>query len=121
MHTNSLLLELLISGFFAVACLRARAGNSSGVAMSPRNLLRLTDRLERLRQTRWQWCAMVVILVVARLQSGAPLVVELTAAIQFAIFLALPVQLQSRPAMSMAARKPGLSAVPRQARSVKAR
>jgi hypothetical protein len=96
MNTNSLLLELLISGFFAIACFRARAGGQSGVAMRPRDLLRLTSRLERLRQTRWQWFAMVLVIVFVRLQSGVPLIVELSAGLQFAVFLALPVHEAAR-------------------------
>ena len=99
MESNSLLLELLISGFFAIACFRTRAVSAGNNAISPRNLLRLTSRLERLRKTRWQWFAMVLVLVLVRLQSGLPLVVELTAALQFVIFLALPAQKQSRSAM----------------------
>jgi hypothetical protein len=99
MESNSLLLELLISGFFAIACFRTRAISVGSNAMSPRNLLRLTSRLERLRKTRWQWCAMVLVLMLVRLQSGLPLVVELTAALQFGIFLALPEQKQSQAAV----------------------
>jgi hypothetical protein len=99
MESNSLLLGLLISGFFAIACFRTRAASLGSNAMSPRNLLRLTSRLERLRKTRWQWCAMVLVLVLVRLQSGLPLVVELTAALQFVIFLALPAQKQSQAVM----------------------
>ncbi|HEY5214037.1 MAG TPA: hypothetical protein VIJ38_13555 [Acidobacteriaceae bacterium] len=90
MDTKPLLLELLVSGFFAIACLKARSGDFSRTALSPRNFLRLTDRLDRLRRTRWQWCSMVLLLVLIRLQSGVPLTVELTALVQFVIFLSLP-------------------------------
>jgi hypothetical protein len=96
MESNALLLELLISGFFAIACFRTRAVSAGSNTISPRNLLRLTSRLERLRKTRWQWFAMVLVLVLVRLQSGLPLVVELTAALQLVIFLALPAQKQSQ-------------------------
>jgi hypothetical protein len=95
MNTKGLLLELLISGFFAIACLRARAEDIRKAAR-PRDLLRLTGRLERLRRTRWQWFAMVLVIVCVRLQTGLPLIVELTAALQFGVFLALPVQKNSR-------------------------
>jgi hypothetical protein len=90
MSTNAILIELLISGFFAIACFKARAGDISSVATRPKDFLRLTDRPERLRRSRWQWCAMVAILIVVRMQSGLPLVIELTAALQFVVFLALP-------------------------------
>lgn len=96
MNHKALLLELLISGFFAIACFRARGGDVNKVAVNPRELLRLTDRLDRLSRTRWQWFSMVLILVFVRLESGVPLVVELTAALQFVIFLALPVQKQPK-------------------------
>jgi hypothetical protein len=92
MGTKALLLELLVSGFFAIACFKARAGDLGDVALKPRDFLRLTNRMERLSRTRWQWFAMVLVIVLVRLQSGVPLVVELTAALQFVIFLALPVQ-----------------------------
>jgi hypothetical protein len=92
MSTNALLFELLLSGFFAIACFKARADDAGNIALTPRDFLRLTDRLERLRRSRWQWFAMVLIVVMVRLQSGLPLVVELTVALQLVIFLALPTQ-----------------------------
>lgn len=94
MHTKALLLELLLSGFFAIACFRARGGAIDGIAAKPRDFLRLKDRLERLSVTRWQWFAMVLVVVLVRFQTGAPLMVELTVALQFVIFLALPAQKQ---------------------------
>jgi hypothetical protein len=90
MSTQALLLELLLSGFFAVACFKARAEDLGKVALTPRNFFRLTDRLERLSRTRWQWFAMVLVVVLVRMQSGLPLLIELTAGLQFVIFLALP-------------------------------
>jgi len=57
---------------------------------APQRIFMLTDRLERLRRTRWQWSAMVLVLVFARMQHGAPIVAEFTAVAQFLIFLALP-------------------------------
>ena len=91
-QTQAMLLELLISGFFAIACFKARAAREPGaLAMSPRDFLKLTDRLDRLSRTRYQWIAVAAILLLVRLQVGLPLIVELTAAVQFIIFLALPV------------------------------
>lgn len=90
MGTQALLVELLLSGFFAVACFRARAEAPSTRGLAPQRLFVLTGRLERLRRTRWQWCAMVLLLVLVRLQVGSPMVVELTALTQFIVFLALP-------------------------------
>lgn len=90
MNTQALLAELLLSGFFAVACLRARAESPSLQGLAPGRLLALTGRLERLRRSRWQWFCMVLLLGLMRMQMGAPLVAEITAAIQFLVFLALP-------------------------------
>jgi hypothetical protein len=58
--------------------------------LAPRRLFVLTDRIERLRKSRWQWFSMVLLLIFARMQSGAPLVAELTVLTQFVVFLALP-------------------------------
>ena len=92
MNTQALLIELLISGFFAVACFRARAEAPQLSGAAVRGFFGLTDRLQRLSRSRWQWFAIVLLLVVVRAQSGAPLVAEFTALVQFIIFLALPTQ-----------------------------
>lgn len=86
------MVELLISGFFAVACLRAHAGSSGSLDLAPRRLFAMCDRIERLRRSRWQWFAMVLLLYVLRFEQGQPLLAELTAAAQFIVFLALPTQ-----------------------------
>ena len=90
MDTKALLTEMLLSGFFAIACFRARAEAPAAHGLAPQRLFTLTDRLERLRRSRWQWFAMVLLLFVMRNQVGAPLVAELTVAAQFIVFLALP-------------------------------
>lgn len=92
MSTKALFLELLVSGFFAIACFKARAGDVGRIALNPRDLLRLKDRLERLSVTRWQWFSAVLVVILVRVQSGVPLMVELTLALQFFIFLALPAE-----------------------------
>ena len=91
MSVQALMIELLLAGFFAVACFRARATPSTDLAgITPRAIFELTGRLERLRRSRWQWFCMVLLLVLARIQLGAPLIIELTAAAEFIVFLALP-------------------------------
>jgi len=90
MGKQALLIELMLSGFFAIACFRARAEVRNSEGFAPQRLFVLTNRLERLRRTRWQWATMVLLLVVVRLQLGAPIVVELTALAQFVVFIALP-------------------------------
>lgn len=92
MSTQALLVEVLLSAFFAVACFRARAASIGVDSIAPRNLFALTNRVERLRRSRWQWFAMVFLLVVLRLQRGTPLVAELTVLAQLGVFLALPIQ-----------------------------
>jgi hypothetical protein len=90
MTKEAMLLEFLLSGFFAVACFKARPGDAHELHL--KDLLYLSDRLERLRRTRWQWCAMVLVLVFSRMQMQTPIVAELTGLAQFLIFLALPTQ-----------------------------
>jgi hypothetical protein len=90
MTAGALFAECLLSGFFAVACFRARAESTGFGGLAPKRLFALTGRLERLRRSRWQWFSIVLLLVVMRMQMGAPLVAEVTVAAQFIIFLALP-------------------------------
>ena len=104
MSNQALLTELLLSGFFAIACFRARAGSTQMRDFAPRRLFVLTSRLERLRKSRWQWCSMVMLLILLRMQNGSPLVVELTAITQFIVFLALPSQ--KEPPQEALKRKP---------------
>jgi hypothetical protein len=56
----------------------------------------MTDRVERLRRSRWQWFAMVLLLVMVRMQRGAPMIVEVTVVVQFILFLMLPTQKATR-------------------------
>jgi hypothetical protein len=90
MGTQALLVEVLISAFFAVACFRSRAESPTASGLAPQRLFILTDRLERLRRSRWQWFSMVLLLVVVRMQQSTPIVAEVTALAQFIVFLALP-------------------------------
>ena len=112
MNEKAIFLELLISGFFAIACFKARAFEPGEIAMRPRDLLRLTDRVERMSRSRWQWFAMAGILILVRLQTGVPMVVELTALMQLIVFLALPVAKQYQvPAPARKSRK-GRASIP---------
>src|SRR5271154_3357446 len=87
---ETVLFELLISGFFAVACIRACTPSDPGGKLGFSDLLRLPGRIERLRRSRWQWFSMVALLLVVRLQMGTPLVLELMVVLQFVVFAALP-------------------------------
>ena len=96
MGLQAILVELMLSGFFAVACFKARAEEPELAGLAPQKLFMLTDRIERLRKSRLQWCAMVMLLIVMRMQQGTPLVAEFTVAVQFLIFLALPAKSSSK-------------------------
>jgi hypothetical protein len=87
-----LLFELLISGFFAVACIRACVPANPGGKLAFSDLFRFPGRLERLQRTRWQWFSMVALLLVLRLQAGLPLALEVIVALEFVAFVALPVR-----------------------------
>ena len=94
MNAKTILVELLLAGFFAVACLKA-----GGLFRMPPNakapLLvasRMPARLERLRRSRWQLFAMVAFMLVLRLQEQLPLSIEAMAALELVLFLALPVR-----------------------------
>ena len=83
-------LELLLAGFFAVACIRASVPSAVNGKLHLTDLLRFPGRLERLRRSRWQWFSMVAVLLAVRMQSGVPTILELIVAVQFLIFFALP-------------------------------
>jgi hypothetical protein len=98
MNVQTAVLGLLLSGFFAVACIRASVPVSPGGGASLMNLLRFSGRIDRLRRSRWQWFAMVSLMIVLRLQQQLPLVLELMAAVQFLLFLAVPASSAGRRA-----------------------
>lgn len=90
MGTQGFLLELLLTGFFAIACMRARSAPISQNPLRLSDLFSFRGRIERLRRSRWQWCSIVLLLIIARVQWGLPLFVELTFAVLLALFLAIP-------------------------------
>jgi hypothetical protein len=91
MNWKTTLLELLLAGFFAVACIRAGGKLSLERKRSLTDFFRLSSRLERLRRSRWQWFSMVAIMLVLRMQHQLPPAIELMVAVLFVIFLSLPV------------------------------
>jgi hypothetical protein len=95
MNQQNFLVELLLAGFFAIACIRTSVPVAGG-RLDFGSLLRLPGRLERLRRSRWQWFSMVALLLVIRLQKGMPLAAELTVALEFLVFLALPTRAEAR-------------------------
>ena len=91
MNWKITLLELLLAGFFAVACIRAGGMLNLDRKRPLRDFFRLSNRLERLRRSRWQWFSMVAIMLFLRMQNQLPPAIEITVALLFVIFLALPV------------------------------
>jgi hypothetical protein len=85
------LLELLLAGFFAIACFRARAPLASNQRPTLDSFFRFAGRLERLRRSRWQWVSIVAIMLVLRLQQQLPASLEIMVGMMFFIFLILPV------------------------------
>jgi hypothetical protein len=92
MSAKTILIELLLASFFAVACLKARVPAAPDLPPTLGDLFRMPSRLERLRRSRWQWFAMVGFMLVLRLQEQLPLAIELMVLIEFALFVALPVR-----------------------------
>jgi hypothetical protein len=90
MNVPTMLFEAILAGFFAVACIRACVPASPNGNLNFTDLLRFPGRIERLRRSRWQWFSMVALLLVIRLQTGLPVVLEAIAAFEFIVFLAIP-------------------------------
>jgi hypothetical protein len=87
-----LLIEALLASFFAIACIKAHGSFSSEKRSAFRDFFYLTDRIERLRRSRWQWASMVAVMLVLRLQNQLPLAIEIMVGMMFLIFLVFPVQ-----------------------------
>ena len=92
MNERTIFLELLLAGFFAVACLRACVPTTPKSKLDFGSLVRLPGRLERLRRSRWQWFSTVLLMLILRLQHELPLTIELMVVLQFLLFLVLPVR-----------------------------
>jgi hypothetical protein len=90
MSGKLILAELLLSGFFAIACVRAHGPMIASERMTFGQFFRFPDRLDRLKRSRWQWFSMVALMLVLRLQGQLPLILEIMIAVEFAVFLALP-------------------------------
>ncbi len=90
MGTQGFLLESLLTGFFAIACMRARTAPIAENPLRLRDLFSFRGRIERMQRSRWQWCSIVLLLIIARVQWSLSLVVELTFVALLALFLAVP-------------------------------
>jgi len=90
--TAALLVEFLLASFFAVACIKAHGSFSLEKKPAFRDFFYLTNRIERLRRSRWQWFSMVAVTLVQRLQNQLPLAIEIMVGTMFLIFLVFPVE-----------------------------
>jgi hypothetical protein len=90
MSGKLMLAELLLSGFFAIACIRAHGPIPAGERLTFGEFFRFPDRLDRLKRTRWQWASMVALMLVLRLQQQLPLLLEILVAAEFLLFLSFP-------------------------------
>jgi hypothetical protein len=90
MDLKTISIEILLAGFFAVACLRAHPRFREDAQVRFSDFFRLSGRIDRLRASRWAWFALVAFMLVLRLQQQLPLVTELIALVEFTIFVALP-------------------------------
>lgn len=97
MTHQTILLELLLGGFFAVACIRTSVPVAADRRLEFGSIFRFPGRIERLRRSRWQWFSMVLVLLVFRLQNQLPLILEMIVALQFIVFLALPSMSETTP------------------------
>jgi hypothetical protein len=92
MNITTILIELLLGGFFAVACVKAHEPLVPGQKMTLADFFSLSDRVERLKRSRWQWFSMVFLMLIIRLQGHMPLMLEMMVVAEFVLFVALPVQ-----------------------------
>jgi hypothetical protein len=104
MNPPLVMMEMILAGFLAVACIRASVPAVAG-QLRFTDLLRFPSRIERLRRSRWQWSSMVALLLALRLQSRLPMALEAIVALEFLIFLAVPTRAKvESAATSMTAR-----------------
>ena len=96
MDWKLILLELLLAGFFAVACIKGRGPVGDNEKMSFGDFFHLLDRVERLKRSRWQWFSMVGFMLVLRLQQQLPPVLEVMAIVMLIVFMALPVRADAK-------------------------
>jgi hypothetical protein len=90
MDMKTISIEILLAGFFAVACLRAHARFDENARLRIVDFFRLSGRVDRLRASRWAWFSLVAFMLVLRLQQQLPLTTELIALLEFTVFVMLP-------------------------------
>ncbi|MGH9574417.1 MAG: hypothetical protein ACRD40_12935 [Candidatus Acidiferrales bacterium] len=96
MDWKAISIEALLAGFFAVACLKGSEPVAETGALHFGDMFRLSGRIERIRRSRWAWFSLVAFMLVLRLQQQLPLITELIALIEFAVFVMLPTHTPER-------------------------
>src|SRR5260370_34236697 len=89
MSGKLMLAELLLAGFFAIACIRAHGPVATGERITFGELFRFPDRLDRLRRSRLQGVSVVALMLVLRLQEVFPLCLEVMVDLEVAVVLTL--------------------------------
>lgn len=87
---KTLSIDVLLAGFFAIACVRAHPPAAKNTQVRFVDFFRLSGRIDRLRRSRWAWFSLVAFMLVLRLQQQLPPITELVALCEFSIFVALP-------------------------------
>lgn len=85
-------LEVLIAGFFGVACFWSPTVNSAARNKLFAWIAQLSLRLDLLRRERWQWLTVIGTMLGLRLQHQLPPVIEVMVGLTFLILLAFPLR-----------------------------
>lgn len=85
-------LEVLIAGFFGVACFWAPTVNSAASNRLFAWVAHISLRLDSLRRERWQWLTVIGTMLGLRLQHQLPPLIELMVGLTFLILLAFPLR-----------------------------
>lgn len=86
------LVEVLIAGFFGIACFWAPSVNSAAKNRLFASVAQLLSWLDSLRRERWQWLTVIGTMLGLRLQHQLPPVIELMVGVTFLILLAFPLR-----------------------------
>lgn len=85
-------LELLVAGFFGIACFWAPTVKGPATNSLFAWVAHLSLRLDSLRQERWQWLTVIGTMLGLRIQHQLPPIIELMVGLTFLILLAFPLR-----------------------------
>ncbi len=83
-------LEVLIAGFFGVACFWAPTVNSAASNRLFAWVAHISLRLDSLRRERWQWLTVIGTMLALRIQHQLSRIIEPMVGLTFLILLAFP-------------------------------